>query len=344
MALIDFDQKRERDVVIIGRATLDFNPNEIHRTLDKVKTFSMYLGGSPGNIAVGLNQLGKKVGFIGCVSNDQFGDFIINFFKDRGIDTTQMTRAKHGERMGLTFTEIKSEMESSILMYRDKVADLQIAPEDVSENYIAGSKALIVSGLALAAAPSREACLTAAQHARMHGTKIIFDIDYRPYTWRSKEEIAIYYSLMARLSDVVIGSRDEVNFAELLPEDAETPPDHEIAEKYLSWGNKIVVIKHGKRGSVAYTADRHAYKVESYHVKLLKSFGGGDAYASAFVHGLLEGLEVPEALRHATAHAAMVVASHSCSEAMQTIDQIEAFIKEHAQEEVITEIDWKTKI
>ncbi|MBR3049874.1 MAG: bifunctional hydroxymethylpyrimidine kinase/phosphomethylpyrimidine kinase, partial [Selenomonadaceae bacterium] len=199
-------------------------------------------------------------------------------------------------------------------------------------------------GLALAAAPSREACLTAAQHARMHGTKIIFDIDYRPYTWRSKEEIAIYYSLMARLSDVVIGSRDEVNFAELLPEDAETPPDHEIAEKYLSWGNKIVVIKHGKRGSVAYTADRHAYKVQSYHVKLLKSFGGGDAYASAFVHGLLEGLEVPEALRHATAHAAMVVASHSCSEAMQTIDQIEAFIKEHAAEEVITEIDWKEKV
>ena len=168
MALIDFDHKRERDVVIIGRATLDFNPNEIHRTLDKVKTFSMYLGGSPGNIAVGLNQLGKKVGFIGCVSNDQFGDFVINFFKDRGIDTTQMTRAKHGERMGLTFTEIKSPTESSILMYRDKVADLQIAPEDVSENYIAGSKALIVSGLALAAAPSREACLTAAQYARMH--------------------------------------------------------------------------------------------------------------------------------------------------------------------------------
>ena len=72
MALIEFDQKRERDVVIIGRATLDFNPNEIHRTL-----FSMYLGGSPGNIAVGLNQLGKKVGFIGCVSNVQFGTSLL---------------------------------------------------------------------------------------------------------------------------------------------------------------------------------------------------------------------------------------------------------------------------
>ena len=104
MALISFDENKKRDVVLIGRVTLDFNPNELNRTLDKVKTFSMYLGGSPGNMAVGINKLGKKVGFIGCVSDDQFGDFVLNYFNERGIDTSQMTRAKNGERMGLTFT------------------------------------------------------------------------------------------------------------------------------------------------------------------------------------------------------------------------------------------------
>ncbi len=119
MALITFGKDKPMDVVLIGRVTLDFNPNEMNRTLDKVKTFSMYLGGSPGNMAVGINKLGKKVGFIGCVSDDQFGDFVLNYFKDRGIDTSQMTRAQHGERMGLTFTEMKSPTESSILMYRE---------------------------------------------------------------------------------------------------------------------------------------------------------------------------------------------------------------------------------
>ena len=59
------------DIVLIGRAAIDFNPNEIHRTLDKVRTFTMYVGGSPANIAVGVNKLGKKVGFIGAVSDDQ---------------------------------------------------------------------------------------------------------------------------------------------------------------------------------------------------------------------------------------------------------------------------------
>ena len=84
--------------------------------------------------------------------------------------------------------------------------------------------------------------------------------------------------------------------------------------------------------------------MESYHIKLLKSFGGGDAYGSAFVYGLLEGWPVDKALQHGTAHAAMVVASHSCSDAMQSVDEIHAFVQEHAAEKVITELDWRETI
>ena len=343
MALIEFDQNKEMDLVLIGRATIDFNPNELNRTLDKVKTFSMYLGGSPGNMAVGVNKLGKKVGFIGCVSNDQFGDFIVNYFNERNIDTSQMTRAKHGENLGLTFTEIQSPTESSILMYRNQAADLQIGPEDISEEYIADSKILLISGTALSASPSREACLLAVKYAKKHNVKVIFDIDYREYTWESKEEISVYYSMLAGMSDVVIGSREEFNLTEDIPEDSGIA-DHELAEKYIASGNKIVIIKHGKKGSIAYTADKQAFKVESYHIKLLKSFGGGDAYGSAFIYGLLEGWPVDKALQHGTAHAAMVVASHSCSDAMQTVEQIDAFMQEHAAEKVITKLDWREKI
>ncbi len=345
MALITFGQNKKRDVVLIGRVTVDFNPNELNKTLDKVKTFSMYLGGSPANMAVGINKLGKKVGFIGCVSADQFGDFVVNYFRQCGIDISQITRAQHGEKIGLTFTEIKSSTESSILMYRENVADLQISPANVEEEYIADSKILVVSGTALSAEPSREACLWAAQYAKKHGTKIIFDIDYRPYNWQSKEEIAVYCSLLTSMSDVVIGSREEFNLTENLPEEAKTQPeDFALAEKYIAAGSKIVIIKHGKAGSIAYTAEKKAYKVSSYHIKLLKSFGGGDAYGSAFIYGLLAGWEVAEALEYATAHAAMVVASHSCSDAMQTVGQIAEFIKKHGAEKVVHPMRWEGKL
>ena len=65
-----------------------------------------------------LINLVKRSRFIGAVSDDQFGDFIINFFNDRGIDTTQIVRAKNGEKLGLTFTEIKVQQKAVFLMWQ----------------------------------------------------------------------------------------------------------------------------------------------------------------------------------------------------------------------------------
>lgn len=141
------------------------------------------------------------------------------------------------------------------------------------------------------------------------------------------------------MSDVIIGSREEFNLTEYLPEENDVA-DYEIAEKYLNYGNQIVIIKHGKKVSCSLYADKEAFKVGFYKIKLLKSFGGGDAYASAFIYGLLEGWSLADSFCHGTAHAAMVV-SHSCSEAMQDAPAIDAFIQEHAAEQVITPVEWK---
>lgn len=46
-----------------------------------------------------------------------------------------MFRAKNGESLGLTFTEILSPTESSILMYRNEIADLVLESEEISEEY-----------------------------------------------------------------------------------------------------------------------------------------------------------------------------------------------------------------
>ena len=124
MKYVEFDQSKRLDVIPIGRVAIDFNPTDMNKPLSESCNFNKYVGGSPANIAVGLARLGKKVGFIGKVSDDQHGDFVVNYFKNDGIDTSHIFRAKNGEKIGLTFTEIKSPTESSILMYRDSIADL----------------------------------------------------------------------------------------------------------------------------------------------------------------------------------------------------------------------------
>ena len=139
-----------------------------------------------------------KAGFIGKVSDDQFGDFVTDYFNEHNIDTSHITRCTNGEKLGLTFTEMLSSTESSILMYRNCIADLQLSVDDIDEDYIASGKALLISGTALAESPSREAVLKAVMLAKKTKTPIIFDIDYREYNWKNDDEISIYYSIVAK--------------------------------------------------------------------------------------------------------------------------------------------------
>lgn len=324
MKYIEFDKSKKYDLILVGRVAVDFNPVDYYCPLNESTTFKRYLGGSPANIAVGLARLGKKCGFFARVSDDQFGTFVTDFFDKEGIDTSRIVRCKNGEKIGLTFTEIKSETESSIVMYRNEAADLKLECEDIDEEYIKEGAAILISGVALAESPSREASLKAMQLAKKNNIPVIFVLDYRAYNWKNKDEIAVYYSLVASNSDMIIGSREEYDLLEgLLGLDG---TDKTSAAYWQRKGAKIVIVTHGKQGSTAYTNDGQDFSIKPFPVKLLKSFGGGDGYTSAFLYSLFEGKEIIDCLEFGSASAAMLVASHACSQDMPTVKQVEDFI------------------
>ena len=330
MKYIEFDNSKEFDLILLGRVAVDLNPVDYYCPLNESTTFKRYLGGSPANIAVGLARLGKKVGFFARVSDDQLGTFVTDYFENEGIDTSHIKRCQNGEKIGLTFTEIKSETESSIVMYRNEAADLKLDVEDIDEEYINKAKAILISGTALAESPSREAALKAVALAKKNGVPVIFDIDYRAYNWKNSDEIAIYYSSVAREADIILGSREEYDLTEKFIKVGMT--DKETAAYWHSQNAKIVIIKHGKEGSTAYTNDGESYSIKPFPVKLLKSFGGGDGYASAFLYGIFEGWEIIDALEFGSASAAMLVASHACSQDMPSVDAVKQFIADKKAE------------
>lgn len=330
MQYVTFENNRKFDLIAVGRIAIDFNPLDYFKPLSESKEYRKYLGGSPANVAVGLARLGKKVGFIGKVSDDQFGDYVTKFFADEGIDVSHVTRAKNGEKLGLTFTEILSPTESSILMYRDGIADLMLSPDDVDEEYVASAKALLISGTALAQSPSREACLKAMQLAEKNNTRIIFDIDYRPYNWKSNDEIAVYYTAVAEHADIIMGSREEYDLTQAIF--APQMNDEQTAKYWFSKRAKIVIIKHGKKGSTAHTFDGQKYNIKPFPVTAFKSFGGGDGYGSAFLYGLFDGKEIMDCLELGSASASMLVSAHGCSEFMPTVEELEKFIADEKKQ------------
>lgn len=316
----------KKQIVAIGRAAIDLNAKEINRPMEETSTFSKYVGGSPANIMIGSAKLGLDVGMIANVSDDQHGRFITNYFEEVGVDTSQIHVDEHGHKTGLTFTEIKSPKESSILMYREEVADLYLAPEHVDESYIKGSEYLLISGTALAQSPSREAVLKALLLAKKHGVKVIFELDYRPYNWANTEETSIYLELIAEQADIVIGTRDEFDMVERY----QSISDKEISELLFEKTPSLVVIKHGVQGSYAFDKEGNTYEGKAFKANVVKTFGAGDSYAAAFIYAIVKGKPVEEALKYGAASAAIVVSSHSSSEAMPTVEDIEKLIKEQS--------------
>lgn len=325
MQYIELDPSRPYDLILLGRIAVDFNPVDYFQPLEDCTTFKKYVGGSPANIAVGVSRHGMKAGFFARVSDDQFGDFVVNYFKKENIDTSRVRRCENGEKIGLTFTEILSPTESSILMYRNCIADLQLCVDDIDEEYIKNTKALLISGTSLAASPSREAALKAVMLAKKNNTRIIFDIDYRAYNWKNPDEISIYYSMIAREADIILGSREEFDLTERLIEEGRD--DRQTADYWLGQNAKIVVIKHGKKGSTAYTRDQNSYSIKPFPVDSLKSFGGGDGYAAGFLYGLYQNWDMMDCLEFGSAEAAMMVASHSCSVDLPGPLEVKEFIK-----------------
>lgn len=322
---LSFASDRLLDLVTLGRACVDLNAYDYNQPLEQTKTFVKYVGGSPANIAIGARRLGLRTGMIAKISDDAMGRFVVSFLEEMDVDTSAIVVDREGHRTGLAFTEIKSPSECSILLYRDDVADLYLSPDEINENYLRKTKVLLISGTALAKSPSREAAFYAAEMARKHGVRIVFELDYRAYTWKSLYEPMVYYTLMARLADVVIGTRDEYDIMEGRPGE-----DEETAAQLFTYSPSIVVIKHGVDGSVAFTREGEV-RAQAFPAKVLKTFGAGDAYASGLLYGLISGVTLKHALAMASAAAAIVVSRHSSSEAMPSLDEVESFLSEHCE-------------
>ncbi|PZE21663.1 5-dehydro-2-deoxygluconokinase [Paenibacillus xerothermodurans] len=333
MSYVSFPSGKQFDFVAIGRLCIDLNANEINRPMEETMTFTKYVGGSPANITIGMSRFGMKTAFIGKIADDQMGRFIASYLQRNAIDTRNVITDRTGALTGLAFTEIKSPTDCSILMYRENAADLKLTPEEVSEDLIAQTKVLLISGTALAASPSREAVFQALYYAKKHGAVIAFDLDYRPYTWTSPEETAAYYNLAAEKCDIILGTREEFDMMERFEQNPERS-DHVTASKWFDHSAKIVIIKHGKEGSIAYTQDGVGHRAQSFPAKVVKTFGAGDSYAAGFLYGVMQGWTLEKSMEFGSAAACIVISSHSCSDAMPAAADVHDYIERCSRGEI----------
>ena len=320
--MADLARLAGRTFLVIGRAGMDLYADPPGTRTEDAVRFTAALGGSSANIAVALTRQGCKATLVTCVSDDAVGRFCLNQLDHYGIDRTHV-RAVPGEaRNSLAVVETRIE-ECQSVIYRNGAADFAMTVADVEAVDFAAHSALITTGTVLAADPSRSAAFRAFDLARAAGLPLIFDVDYRPYSWPSAQAAADAYSRAGAACDIVVGNDVEFGFMA-------GHPDRGLdkARSLITAGARIVVYKMGEKGAITLTPDGE-FATGIYPTRALKPTGAGDSFLGAFAAALAGGLPVRTAVLRGSAAAAMVVARVGCAPAMPTLAELDAFIAAH---------------
>ena len=322
---MSFDRIHKNNFIVLGRAGMDLYADPPGTQTEHAQRFTSALGGSSANTAAGITRLGGAASLVSAVSDDAVGRFTLNELKKYGIDSAHVATVSGGARNSLAVVETRSENCQSVI-YRNGAADFQVTEDQVCGVDLAPFGALILTGTCLAMQLSRGASMLLIRLAKKAGLRVILDIDYRPYSWTSRDEASAICNETAQLCDVIVGNDQEFG---LLAGDGGDSLSK--AEEYAARPDRIVVHKMGERGSVTFCEGR-SFETGIFSVPALKPTGAGDAFLAAFCVSLASGNGVEEAVRRGSAAAAIVVTKVGCAPAMPSLAELENFMLTHAQE------------
>ncbi len=301
---------------------MDFYADPPGTKTENASNFFACVGGSSANICVAICKHGGSSALVTRVSDDSVGRFCINELKQYGVDH-QFVRSQGGEyRNSLAVVESRLEDNQSVI-YRNGAADFQMDMSDIEPIPYANYGALITTGTVFAAEPSRSAAFQAFELAKNAGLPLIFDIDYRPYSWASAQEAAQTYSRAGAMSDIIIGN--DVEFGFMAGDyDKGLAKARELAQSSAS----IVVYKMGEKGAITITPTQE-FRTGIYAVDALKPTGAGDGFMGGFIASLAAGHDLRDSVLRGSACAAIVVSKVGCAPAMPTTAEVNDFLAAH---------------
>ncbi len=312
---------RKGRFVVFGRAGMDMYADPQGTRAEHADLFRADLGGSSANICAGLCKLGMQSALVTSVSDDTVGRFCTNRLAHYGVDT-QYIKVLGGEyRVSLAVYESVLE-DFQLCIYRNNAVDFQVTDKDVDQVDYQSFGALVTAGTVFAAEPSRSSTFRAFENARAAGLPVIFDIDYRPYSWPSAEVASDVLTRAGEQSDLIVGNDEEFGFM------AGNPSKGLDKARELAAQGKMVIYKMGEKGALT-LAGGEKIRTGIFPVTAVKPNGAGDSFMAGLLAAISEGRPLQEAVLRGSACASIVVSQPGCAPAMPTTGQLETFLNTH---------------
>ncbi|MDR1171106.1 MAG: adenosine kinase [Bacteroidales bacterium] len=231
-------------------------------------------GGSAANTICGLAAMGIETAFIGKVGKDRLGEV---FEKDLVRNGIHPLLQYSGNETGLALALVSPDSERTFATHLGAAVELE--PDDLTSDMFQGYTHFYIEGYLV---QHHELIRRAVELAKENSLDVILDLASFNVV---ADNLDFLHFLVKEYADVVFANADEARTftGGKKPEDAL----EEIAED--CW---IAVVKTGKNGSLIQNG-RQVYRVPASRVNCIDTTGAGDLYASGFLYGMLNDLDLP---------------------------------------------------
>ncbi len=307
----------EIEVVGLGALNMD-HLYRVERILDDgeavVEEAKSSSGGSAANTIYGLAKLGVNTGFTGVVGDDAEGKMLLQDFQEAGVDTSQI-KIRHKAKTGSVLC-LSDRLERRSL-YVVPGANSSLAMDDLDSDYINRAKMLHVSSFV----DDRQFKVLLELVDRLDSS---IKISFAPGVLYASRGLKALTPLLAR-TYILFVNQSEIQ--QLTGEDVTAG-----AGSCLKQGCQTVVVTLGKGSSCgavmasSYIRDTgNEYTVESSNkgiISALDTTGAGDAFASGFLYGLLNGKGLEECGRLGNIVAQFCISKMGAREGLPTSSEL----------------------
>lgn len=274
-----------------------------------IKELDFSVGGGGTNTAVSFSRLGLRTAYIGKLGKDQNANEILNCLKENNV----LFLGKQGGQTGYSVILDSIEHDRTILTFKGANNNLKI--EDVDFTKL-NTKWFYFSSML---EESWETALKIADYAFENKKFIAFN----PSIYHARMGLTAIKPLLVK-TNVLILNKEEAQT--LLNES--TASTSSLAEKLIVEGPKIVIITDGPRGAFCRTLRKEYTILPTPSIPVIETTGAGDAFASAFVTGLIHDMDVKEALKLGMIQAESVIQMHGAKNTLLTLDTAIMYLNE----------------
>jgi len=269
---------------------LFFDENQFKHLLTNLKIEKTVSGGSVANSIVGLSQLGNKVGFVGKISDDEFGNRYEEGLKKENVEYFY-SKKKEELPTGTCLILVTPDSERTMCTFLGTAG--KINENDVDQDVIRKSEIIFLEGYLWDEGEPKKAFDKAINNANTVAMSLSdqFCVDrHKPH----------FLDLVKNKLDITFANEQEItslieakNFAEVI--------------NFSKLLDKLLIITRGEKGAIAINGDEVVEIDIQKNLKIIDLTGAGDLFAAGFLHGYINGLSTKECLKKGTEMSSKVI-------------------------------------